>query len=70
MSTESDLQHALDFLRGLHPEITVDDPMTVAEQIFDHVMAERREHKREIENMWRNIQARDGIIARIKIASK
>ena len=39
---------ALGLLCGLHPEITRDEPAEVAQQIFDHVQAERAEHQREL----------------------
>lgn len=51
-------QQALDFLCGLHPEVTIDGPpMAVAERIFDAVMADRRALQDQINNMERNLQA-------------
>jgi hypothetical protein len=55
-TTGSALQNALDFLCGLHPEITIDGPpMQVAERIFDAVLADRAALSAEIKNMEVNL---------------
>lgn len=55
-------RQALDLLCGLHPGITVDEPLAVALAIFGHVLAERAEHQRARENDMRNIEWRDALI--------
>ncbi|WP_423459921.1 hypothetical protein [Ottowia sp. VDI28] len=64
------LQAALDLLAGLHPGLTVDDPMEAAQRIFDHVQAEQAEHRRERENDRLNIAARDSLIRRLRAQAK
>jgi hypothetical protein len=46
---------ALGLLCGLHPEITRDEPLEVAQQIFDHVQAERADHAREVKSLRQTI---------------
>ncbi|HEX7687317.1 MAG TPA: hypothetical protein VF453_06410 [Burkholderiaceae bacterium] len=56
-SLVGDRDLALGLLRGLHPEITRDEPMEVAQQIFDHVQAEREVASRRIVRMQETIDA-------------
>jgi len=62
------LRQALDLLRGLHPEITRDEPMEVSQQIFDHVMATHAQARRDLVNAHENIQARDQVLLRQRAA--
>lgn len=50
-------QQALDFLCGLHTEVTIDGPpMAVAERIFDHVMAEQRTLQDRIRSLENSLE--------------
>lgn len=42
-----ELRRALSLLAGLHPCLTTDEPMPMAQAIFDHVLSERAELERE-----------------------
>jgi len=61
------LQQALDLLCGLHPQVTRDEPMEVAVQIFDQVQAERAAHAAALANAQRNIDGRDQMIAKLRL---
>jgi hypothetical protein len=63
---ESELQKALDFLCGLHPEVTADRPMVIAQQIFDHVQSELAERARSLENALQNLEDRNALIATLR----
>jgi predicted ATPase len=52
--TES-LEQALLLLHGLHPCITTDDPETVAQAIFDTVLAQQKAQDRRIADLQRTI---------------
>ncbi|MCU7372800.1 hypothetical protein PEC18_18535 [Paucibacter sp. O1-1] len=58
------LQQALDMLAGLHPGLTTDDPMQMAQQIFDHVQAEQAAHRRDVDGWRSNCEWRDVLINR------
>lgn len=54
----SQYEAALSLLSGLHPCITVDGPPEeVAQRIFDHVQAERRELLNRIESLDRALES-------------
>jgi hypothetical protein len=66
MTQETELQKALDFLCGLHPCVTAENPMHIAEQIFGSVMAERRELQREVKRLEEVIAGRDELIRQMR----
>jgi hypothetical protein len=57
----AELQQALDFLAGLHPCLTTDEPMVMAQSIFDTVQGQAAEQRRQLESAQRTI---DSLLAR------
>lgn len=70
MIREGELKKALDFLCGLHPCVTAENPMQIAEQIFDSVMAERRKLHREIKRLKEVIAGRDLYIRQMRLKNE
>lgn len=59
-------RRALDLLMGLHPQITIDDdqPLDIAQAIFDHVQGVQREMGKELATQQHTIELLQRLRAR------